>query len=125
MPIFTDLADTFRMKQELGKNYIREWREHRNLSLDKLVDRLPVDEFGNSMITKTSLSRIERSIQPYSQPLLEALSEALQCSPGDLLMRNPLIKDSVWSIADQLRRATPEQRSLIASALDGMLKTGT
>ena len=74
--------------------FIRQWREHRQLSLERLADRLGT--------TKASLSRIERGLQPYSQPLLEALAEALACAPADLLMRNPADPDGIWSIWDNI-----------------------
>ena len=64
------------------------------MSLERLADRLGT--------TKASLSRIERGLQPYSQPILEALAEALACEPADLLMRNPTDPDGIWSIWDNI-----------------------
>lgn len=96
--------------------YIRQWREHRGLSLERLADRLGT--------TKASLSRIERGLQPYSQPTLEALAAALACEPADLLMRNPTDPEGIWSIWDRI----PErQRATAVAVLRAMLtdKTGT
>ena len=86
--------------------YIRQWREHRGLSLERLADRLGT--------TKASLSRIERGLQPYSQPMLEALAAALMCEPADLLMRDPTDPEGIWSIWDSLEPPAREQVTEIA-----------
>lgn len=85
-----------------GRTFIRDWRKHRNLTIERLADRLT--------LTAASLSRIERGLQPYSQPILEALADALRCSPADLLMRNPSQDQMVWSLWDQLD-PTQKQRA--------------
>lgn len=83
----------------LARHFIREWRESRGLSQDKLVERVRerVDTFS-----KSTLSRIERQEGPYSQPILEAIAWALGCEPADLIMRRP--DEPIWSIMDQLRQ---------------------
>jgi transcriptional regulator with XRE-family HTH domain len=40
-------------------------------------------------ITHGAISQIERGLITYTQPMLEALAEALQCEPEDLLRRDP------------------------------------
>lgn len=72
--------------------------------------------------TKASLSRIERGLQPYSQPLLEALAEALGCEPADLLMRNPTDPDGIWSIWDNI---APADRPRAVAVLRAMLTDNT
>lgn len=85
-------------KRTYRPTFIRQWRKHRRLSLDRLALRL-VDPLTNEpLLSKQSLSRIERGLQPYRQPILEAVAEALSCSPGDLLMRDPTDPDAMWSI---------------------------
>ena len=69
-------------------HYIREWRAHRGLSLARLAARM-VDESGEEMISSVSIGRIERGLQPYSQPILEALAVGLDCTVEDLLSVNP------------------------------------
>jgi transcriptional regulator with XRE-family HTH domain len=107
---------------DLIRTFIREWRQHRHLSQDKLVARVRerVETFS-----KSSLSRIEAGKQPYSQPILEAIAWALACEPADLIMRNPLLEDALWSITDHLRKATPDQRRAALRVVDALLKTGT
>lgn len=103
------------------RNYIREWREFRTLTLERLVERLR--EAQGLHITHASLSRIERGLQPYSQPILEAL--AAELTAGDvasLLIRNPNDPEGIWSIWDQ---AKPGQRLTIIEIAKTVLKTGT
>lgn len=72
--------------------------------------------------SKSSLSRIENSLQPYSQPILEALAWALRCEPQDLLMRDPGDPDAIWSIMDNLRKATPDERAQVSRIAEALLK---
>lgn len=107
-------------KQAPARTFIREWREHRGLSLERAAarvsERLPT--------TKASLSRMERGLQPYSQPILEALAWAYGCEPADLLMRNPADPEGIWSIWDRIPEA---ERPRAAAVLRAMItdKTGT
>lgn len=68
-----------------GKHFIRQWREFRGLSLRQLESRLESEPGGEPLVTYASLGRIERFLQPYSQPILEALAVALNTTPSALL----------------------------------------
>jgi len=110
----------FKHRPAYRKTYIREWRQTRGLSLEVLAER--VGERIGSM-THASLSRIERGLQPYSQPILEAIADEL--TGGDvasLLMRNPADPEGIWSIWDQ---AKPGQKAQIVEVAKTLLKTGT
>ena len=98
------------------RNFIRAWRKHRGLTLEQLAER--VTTFGVET-THASLSRIERSLQPYNQPLLEAIADALRTDAASLLMRNPLDPDAIWTIWDQ---AKPAERDLIRDMATTILK---
>lgn len=102
-----------KQKEQLGPTYIRAWREHRNLSQDRLVERMRelVDTFS-----KSTLSRIERSRQAYTQPVLEALAICLGCEPADLIMRDP--NSPIWSIWDSLRTLEPDQQQQVARIIE-------
>lgn len=63
------------------RTFIREWRKFRHLTLERLADRLEV--------TAGALSQLERGDVNYTQPMLEALADALSCEPGDLITRPP------------------------------------
>lgn len=103
-----------RLKAELQKNYIREWRKYREMSLERLADRL-----GTSHAT---LSRVERGRQPWNERLLYDLAEALQTDWQSLLMRDPTDPEGLWSIWDQ---AKPGERRQIIEHAKIILKTGT
>lgn len=71
--------------------------------------------------THATLSRIERGLLPYSQPLLEATADALGCAPPDLLIRDPADPDGIWAIWD---RATPAQRRQIVEIAKVLIVAG-
>lgn len=96
------------------RNYIREWRKHRHLSLEQLASRVPMD--------KGNLSRVERSLLPYNQEMLERLAEALMTDPASLLMRDPSQPEAIWSIWE---RASPGVKRQIESVAETLLRTGT
>jgi transcriptional regulator with XRE-family HTH domain len=63
------------------RHFIREWREFRGLSQEKLAELIGT--------TKASISRIENLKQGYTQEILEAMADELGTHPGVLLMRPP------------------------------------
>ena len=69
------------MPSRWTRTYIREWRKARNLTQERLGDRIEKDA--------SIISRLERGEIPYSQEWLEALAVALNCEPGDLLKPPP------------------------------------
>lgn len=105
--------------------YIRQWRQHRNLTLEQVKERLEnLHEIG---ITRTSLSRIELGKQPYSQPILEALADVLETDPASLLMRDPSHGEGIWSIWDRIEipKRSDALRVLGAFAGDSKKKAGS
>jgi len=100
--------------------FIRQWRESKSMTLEALAARVG-EKIGG--MTHASLSRIERGLQPYSQPILEAIADEL--TGGDvasLLMRDPSDPHAIWSIWD---RAKPGEREMIVDIAERILKTGT
>lgn len=90
------------------------------MTLETLAERVG-ERIGG--MTHASLSRIERGLQPYSQPVLEAIADEL--TGGDvasLLMRDPSDPKAIWSIWD---RARPAEREMIVDVVERILKTGT
>ena len=75
-------------------HYVREWRKHRGLSQEALAERIEK--------TQGYVSKLERFEQDYNQGLLEALAYALMCDPADLIMRNPLQEEAIWSVWDKV-----------------------
>ena len=86
--------------QPLKRCYIREWRTRPpGMSQDRLVERVRerLEKFS-----KSSLSRIENARQPYSQPILEAIADALNCEPADLLKPVPVPETELQRYIRQL-----------------------
>jgi len=66
---------------------------------------------------KGNLSRVERSLLPYNQEMLERLAEALGTEPASLLMRDPADPEGIWSIWDQAKPGVRRQITEVAAAL--------
>jgi transcriptional regulator with XRE-family HTH domain len=100
--------------RKFRKTFIRQWRHHRGLTLEKLADRLEM--------TPSHLSMLERGQRGYTQDTLEAVASGLQTDVASLLMRDPTDKDAIWSIWDQ---AKPGQRKQLVEIAKTIVKTGT
>lgn len=96
------------MARRTKAHFIREWRKKRQLSLRRLADRLEVEPGGDQLVSHASLSRIETGDQPYSQPILEALSQALNVSKSALLEMDP---EKEGEVIDLVRRLNERQRA--------------
>ena len=108
-------------KRILGKHFIKQWREYRWLSLERLANRMEKEPGGEQLISAMSLSRIERGRQPYSEELMNALSEALACEPWELLSVNPLmdgqVVDLLRFIHDLDRKKAEKALTILQAAL--------
>lgn len=96
--------------------YLKQWREYRGLSQQRLADRIES--------SKGYISELERGIRRYNQDLLETLADALNCDPADLLMRDPSDPDGIWSIWDQVPKTERPRLVAMIRALVGS-KTGS
>ncbi len=76
------------------RTYIKEWRKSRHLTLERLAERIGV--------TAGALSQLERGDVGYTQPMLEALAEALQSNPADLISRMPGSASSLQLVWDAI-----------------------
>jgi DNA-binding Xre family transcriptional regulator len=103
-----------RQRQQFRRTYIRQWREHRGLTLERLADRVGM--------TAGNLSQLERGNQGYTQNTLENLAHALQTDVASLLMRDPSDSEGLWSIWDQ---AQPGERKMLVDIAKTVIKTGT
>lgn len=90
--------------------FIRHWRKFRGLSQERLADRVGM--------TGGNLSEIENGNTGYRQETLEALADALQCEPVDLLIRDPNDPEGIWSLWE---RAKPAERKQLIGIISGFL----
>jgi transcriptional regulator with XRE-family HTH domain len=91
------------MREKPG-HFLREWRQFRNKTLVQVAEHLHM--------THGNLSKIERGIVPYNQDLLDALADLYMCEPPDLIIRNPVDLEGIWSVWDN---AKPGDRAKILS----------
>lgn len=97
--------------------YIRAWRKHRGLTLERLADRIGM--------VPSALSMLERGESGYSQPVMEALADALGTSVASLIMRDPTEPDAIWSLWET---AAPGEKREITAVVEALIKsrrTGT
>lgn len=93
------------------KTFLREWRKFRGKTLEAVSEHLH--------ISHSQLSRIERGGQPYNQELLESLADLYMCDVVDLLIRDPLEPEAIWTIWE---RAKPGERRQIEAVAGALLK---
>lgn len=101
-------------RKPFRRTYIRQWRQHRNLTLEQLADRIEM--------TASHLSMLERGQRAYTQETLESVAHALQTDPASLLMRDPSGPDAIWSIWDNAKQG---ERQMIVDIAKTITKTGT
>jgi transcriptional regulator with XRE-family HTH domain len=110
----------------MGRPYLKEWRKHRDLTQEQVVDRLAALDDPNVPQTAASLSRLENGKQIYTQRSLEALADIYQCEAGELFDPPPkpqpeAIKlptdGSVVSIWEQLSRKQQRQALAVIDAI--------
>ena len=97
--------------RKFGRTYIREWRQHRGLTLDKVAERMDMHP--------SLLSLLERGLRGYTQPTLEAVASALRTDAASLLMGDPTDPDAIWAIWD---KAKPGQRERIMEMARKLVK---
>lgn len=97
------------------RTYIRQWRKFRNLTLAQLAERIDV--------TAGALSQLERGDVSYTQPMLEALADALRCEPSDLITRDPNSNLELQLVWDAIPQDDKPRAILILQAL--IKKDGT
>lgn len=102
-------------KRQFRRTFIRQWREHRDLTLEQLADRIET--------TPSHLSMLERGIRGYTQNTMEALAEALRTDAASLLMRDPTKDDAIWSVWEQAKPGDRQKIVEIARTITG--RTGT
>lgn len=110
-------------EQLYRKTYIKEWRERRGLSLRRLADRLEQTPGGDLLVSHSSIGRIEKGQQPYSQPILEAIASALGVTASMLLEMNPEKDGDVIDITLRLNKAPLELRKQAIDIIEALLKS--
>lgn len=93
------------------RHFFKEWREYRDLSQERLAERLGT--------TTATVSRMENYKTQYNAGYLQAMAEALDCEPRDLFY--PPERPSVDKLLDS---ASPEMKTKVYSLIEELLKAG-
>lgn len=104
-------------KPKRARHYLREWRKYRSLTQERLAERIDA--------TPSTISQLENGLINYTQPTLEALADALNCEPGDLLSRDPNIEGAVIDLMRMLRAASDADQGKALRVVREILGTGT
>jgi transcriptional regulator with XRE-family HTH domain len=93
------------------KIFLREWREHRGLSVEKLATL--------SGVSPGQISVLENGKAGYSSESLEKLAKALDCEPGDILSTNP---KAGGALIRAFRGASDSERLQIEAVIRAILE---
>lgn len=96
-------------KNKQGQHFIRQWRKKRGVSLRKLASRLETEPGGEPIVSYASLSRIESGEQPFSEPVLNAIAEALDVPRVMLLEMDPQKEGHIVDLLNKMDRRTRDQ----------------
>lgn len=96
-------------KNVQGQHFIRPWRKKRNVSLRKLAAQLATGPDGEPLVSYAQLSRIETGDQPFSEPILNAISDALGVPRIMLLEMDPHKEGHVIDLLNKMDGPTRDQ----------------
>lgn len=84
---------TTRLRPLYQPTCIKQWREHRKMSQEKLAalvsEYLIENEINEKGYTYASIGRIENGRMPYSQPVIEGIAKALRVPVATLIAIPP------------------------------------
>jgi len=81
--------------------YLREWREHRGFSQERLAAKI-----GK---TQGFISQLELNDVNYTAEMLDILAAALDCTVRELLFRDPAIEEDLLDIVDSISEKSKPQ----------------
>lgn len=101
--------------RQWGRNYVKEWRIFREMTVDELSEATEMST-GN-------ISALENRRQGYSAEGLEKLAKALKTTPASLLGVNPLADglDSFWLLWE---RTTPSDQETLKVMAKRLIEAG-
>lgn len=82
-----------RLRPLYQRTFIKQWREHREMSQEELAEKvaeyLLENDISEKGYTYASIGRMENGRIPYSQPIMEGISKALGVSVATLITTPP------------------------------------
>lgn len=103
----------------MAKHYLKEWRKHRGLTQDQVVDRLAALDDPLLPQTSASLSRLENGRQQYSERIMEALAEIYETEVQWLVGRNPLKQGEVVDFTAKLTESQMQKLRGVWELMNG------
>lgn len=94
-------------KQKQG-NFVKAWRKFRDLSQSELAEKMG--------ISREYVSLVENGKRRYDEIFLDAAAQALNCSPADLISREPGTLGGILYLWDQIDEAQREQALKVLEA---------
>jgi transcriptional regulator with XRE-family HTH domain len=110
-----------RERRKRTPTFLRVWRKYRGLTQEEAAARIE-DILGS--FDRSMLSKIERGVAPYTQETLEAIAEAFNCQPAELIGVDPddlMARGAIHGFSD----VAPEvKRAIDAILRDSMAERG-
>lgn len=93
--------------------YLKQWRLFRRLTQEALA--------AKADMTPPSISQLETGNQGFTDKSLARLAGALDCTPADLLVHDPLREDSFWPLCQAAERLEGRDRRRLLGIIAAML----
>ena len=94
--------------------FVRQWREARGITQEQLAELIDA--------STATISRIESGKQNLTMSAIDAIAEALNVEPLDLMYRDP--NNQVDTIFAEIKGATAEQQEQISRVVRALLAAG-
>lgn len=103
-------------KQKLVRHYVKQWRKKRNLTQERLAER--IDR------SRGLISQYETGETELPEDMVYALADALDTDPGALFDVNPAKEGLLVDITDALRKK-PEIQAEVLGFVRGLLRSAS
>jgi transcriptional regulator with XRE-family HTH domain len=102
-------------KQKPVRHYVKQWRAKRELTQERLAER--IDR------SRGLISQYESGETELSEEAIYALADAFNIDPGDILNVNPEKEGILVDITDALRGKDPAVQAEVLGFVRGLLKS--
>lgn len=103
------------LKTKAVRHYVKEWRKKRDLTQERLAERI---ERSRGLI-----SQYESGETELSEDAIYALADAFNIDPGDILNVNPDKEGILVDITDALRGKDPAVQAEVLGFVRGLLRS--
>jgi transcriptional regulator with XRE-family HTH domain len=104
-------------KQKPVRHYVKQWRKKRDLTQERLAER--VDR------SRGLISQIETGETELTEEMIYALADALRADPGDLFDVNPEKEGLIVDITDLLRGKSAAVQAEVLGFVRGLVRSAS